>query len=605
MLAPLAMNFTSMSALTEYNGQDTGRASLLLPAWQSLIHELLLDQPDVVVLVARKMPRVAELLGIEFSKRTSVIADVALPFCGAILRGARVAVVDDIVNVGTTLQRAAESALNAGAISVKLYSLGHRNNSVISNDSRFDHFYSMKGAFSERQYRAHVRSIPSAISSLAKPFDLAFPIIPCAYPIGITSGEELARELENVFGQEWVQVIPSPYHNSPVRRLTIWPDEDHRRKDRKLRMYFDDANRICRLVPIALCQPIAGVGHKSQNPIWNALRKEIDSVETPISIADRDALASIAVFENSLRWFDCSVAPRILQSIMRPLSSTIIDIDEMALLFGPSVYTLVRKYSDALPSRRQEGVSQAHLDKDILESDPLHTSPFLLNFEVTRLLTLANFKMKQECPEEGWEIFDVFTGVKSLLDSLAEMVGADDASHYSLQWPFSVKEVELTPYLRLRVGPTYGDLISLVKSLANMCGFSELASIERAVSLIIDMCVDQGSIVPTYAHYGNETYRIYRRGEQDQYWKIIFRAQLAWQNSQLPMSLTRFSKVMAILSHSNEFPDSFECGAETRGTVALLRPELSSDQPIEISHHLRDTGRLKVIDINDIGDIPR
>lgn len=207
--------------------------------------------------------------------------------------------------------------------------------------------------------------------------------------------------------------------------------------------------------------------------------------------------------------------------------------------------------------------------------------------------------MHEDCPEEGWLVFDLFSGVKALLDALAQMIGVDNPSGYSVTWPFSHAEIQKDPYLRLRIGPTFADLVILVEKLADTCNCPITGSIERGVSLVIDMCVDQGSIVPTFAHYPTGSFRIYRRGEQNQYRKVVFRAQLAWQNCAIPMSLTRFSKVMAILAHSEQFSDTFECGAETRGTVAVLRPELSSGDPIEVSHHLRDTGRLKIVDRKD------
>lgn len=319
------------------------RAVLPLPAWQVLIDQLHHDDPDVVVLVARKMPRVAELLGVHFSARTSVIADVALPFCQSILKCSRVAIVDDIVNVGSTVKRAAELAIAAGAASVKIYSLGHRSG-LPTNDDQIEMFYALKGTFSENQYRSHVRSIPAAISQLAKPFDLAFPVIPCAYPLGISKGEDLARLLVTRFGDEQVQVIPSPYHNSPVRRITLWPDDDPNRKDRKLRIYFDDAEQICRLVPIAVQQPIPpGEGTRDSNPIWNMLRAEVEVFQGLPESTKLDAMASIAVFQGSLAWFVSSAASKLLGPILRPLFVDLIDLSDAALLFGPLVQKLTER----------------------------------------------------------------------------------------------------------------------------------------------------------------------------------------------------------------------------------------------------------------------
>ncbi|MHC2284099.1 hypoxanthine-guanine phosphoribosyltransferase [Bradyrhizobium diazoefficiens] len=66
--------------------------------------------PDLVVLVARKMPRLVEALNLSLGDAVCV-SDHAIPFVHPNIKGARVAIVDDIWNVGTTMLRARDRVM--------------------------------------------------------------------------------------------------------------------------------------------------------------------------------------------------------------------------------------------------------------------------------------------------------------------------------------------------------------------------------------------------------------------------------------------------------------------------------------------------------------
>ena len=63
------------------------------------------SKPETVVLVARKMPRLCSALSLDFGE-AHVISDMAIPLSESILRGRRVAIVDDFINAGSTIDRA-------------------------------------------------------------------------------------------------------------------------------------------------------------------------------------------------------------------------------------------------------------------------------------------------------------------------------------------------------------------------------------------------------------------------------------------------------------------------------------------------------------------
>ena len=94
-------------------GVDASRSGV----WLALVDQVRSWRPDVVVLVARKMPRLAQALELDFGAPT--LTDLAVPFADGAFAGARVAVVDDVVNVGSTFA-AARASVVAGALRRRL-----------------------------------------------------------------------------------------------------------------------------------------------------------------------------------------------------------------------------------------------------------------------------------------------------------------------------------------------------------------------------------------------------------------------------------------------------------------------------------------------------
>src|SRR6185437_16929228 len=109
-------------------------SSRLLAPWRALADLVRRDHPDVVILIARKVPRLVELFNLNFGTRCLVVSDIAVPFCHTLIRGRRVAVVDDLVNVGTTLAHARDCVVACGARNVNFYALGKRDGSPVSDN---------------------------------------------------------------------------------------------------------------------------------------------------------------------------------------------------------------------------------------------------------------------------------------------------------------------------------------------------------------------------------------------------------------------------------------------------------------------------------------
>ena len=124
--------FRIVAILNGYCGQMTEeRHELDLPVWAleafpELQRQIQEYRPDVLILTARKMPRLWEALRMELSCDPLIISDLAIPFISSRLKHSRIAIIDDVVNRGSTLQHIAEMVNTYNPAEVKLFSLAKR-----------------------------------------------------------------------------------------------------------------------------------------------------------------------------------------------------------------------------------------------------------------------------------------------------------------------------------------------------------------------------------------------------------------------------------------------------------------------------------------------
>jgi hypothetical protein len=186
-----------------------------------------------------------------------------------------------------------------------------------------------------------------------------------------------------------------------------------------------------------------------------------------------------------------------------------------------------------------------------------------------------------------------FTLFSVVFNELACVVGASDSSAYSLEWPYSKREILEEPYLRLRIGLTFEDIVSLYQAVLDSDHQTTDVQLRANVSALLDHAIDEGAVVPTLARYGEHFYRVFRKGETDPRDRAIDRVLYAWESSKRPMSLTRFTKINAILSFAEEIPQIFSPDLFTRGNVAVIEPGVLDLEPAEIARYLLKSGRLK------------
>jgi len=175
------------------------RSILPVAQWQKLARMVRDSHPDIVILVARKMPRIAQCLQLDFGT-SCIISDIAIPYCHRILRGARVAIVDDVINVGSTMANARARVLSCGAQEPLLFAVARREGGhplLAGRELRCVH----DSPLGHTEMALFAKSIPVALAMVDKPYDLEFPIIPCAFAVPFTRASDIVAQVRYVFGQ--------------------------------------------------------------------------------------------------------------------------------------------------------------------------------------------------------------------------------------------------------------------------------------------------------------------------------------------------------------------------------------------------------------------
>ena len=572
-----------------------GDRGFLNPSLWDRLYLLILEfKPDVVVLVARKMPRLCERLNWQFGPDVLVISDIAIPFTTSELRSSRVVIVDDVVNVGSTLQKAAQSVRACNPSAMMLAALGRREgapNAIERN--RIEVRYAIKEPLGPIEYRRHVLDVPVGISSVGKPYDMVFPIITAGYPLPFRRANEILQRLTSVAGAERVHVLASPHYNSPCRVVTLQPHPKDRcsGENRKLRLYFNDDKDICNLVPIVVPQRIsrADIDWTTErlNPFESSLYEKLKQYPLRASSPFFDAMATLHLFANAFEWFLDSATLAELTGVLDLPEPLQFNMDDAQFLFGPLMQPVnCKKLENAISAT---SIRTANLGDS--------QSPFSTGNDRERVLAAAETALRLASPRILPEGFDCYAALVALIDAVANLSGAERPTEYSLTWPYSSKQIREDEYLRLRVGPTFIDLVALLKALMVRTGATVLADeeLEQTLSLLLDACIDEGLVVPTLSHDESCTYRIYRRGESNEGREATCRRVLyAWACYGHSLSMIRASKILAVLSLSKEFAGLLTADAQVRGYVATVPKNVLDTEQCEVAFFLRSTGRLKL-----------
>lgn len=560
-------------------------------AWQKMLAQIQEFRPDVVVLTARKMPRVVEVLRTHLGEHAIVISDLAIPFSSDCLADARVAILDDVVNVGSTLEHIAELVQQRSPSAIRLFSLAARTSNGVKTSREI--IFGHPAELTEKEYVSYVRTVPAVISHICKPYDLVFPVLQARYQIPFRSATDVVGFLERKFEVQNVRVIPTPYANSPIRRVSLLLSTENTQPHIKLRLFFNDATGSCCIVPMVIPHCIEEGNMPVRLPWVLGVRNRLKEALPSESAVSSEALSSILLFTSSLDWFFSGEISDYFDSFLQ-FEKDPFSIPDAKAVFGLKVEGILAEMLPEMSNYKELVSPNETKTQDFAE---LGNSPFLENFQTDSLVENAVKILKQNGLPSSNHGIDCYGYLLALMEALSKLVGGERPNEYKAVWPYTLEEINKNPYLRLRIGPTFTDIVAICARMYELMTnlHSTPVNLAKTLSVTLDALIDQGAIVPTFANYEGKIFRIYRRGEgpgQDVCDKVLFA--IATQDK--PFSVTRIAKILATLSHSQEYHKLLESSARTRGLVGGVPKTVVGAEPDNIATYIRNTGQLKAIE---------
>ena len=565
--------------------------------WRRLAEMVRLFRPTVVILVARKMTRLVDLLSLDFGEGCVVVSDYAIPFIHHLLRGARVAIVDDVVNVGTTIVSAHARVAACGASEVCAFALafkeqGRNGEECLLAKKGIPVRYVHEKALSEREHADFSHRVPLALGFAAKPYDLEFPIIECRYTVPFVRAAEVCAWLQDRFGAEAVHRLDRPKAcDTGLSRFTVDVPVSPGR-NYKLRFYADDDGGVCRLAPFAIgpaarTAPTGGMLARCE-AVRAALLNRLQGIPAGCEVFLGESAYRVKLFFDSLE-FGLAMAEGLSDVLTVENEECPFSMSDAVSLFGPEVENALNEAAveneTPLPGKHGNNVAPAEQGPDA------NMSPFWTEFlarDERGFMDAVRNRVKTGSP------LALFT---AFFSELADRAGAAGYASYTLDWPYSREEVAAEPYKRLRIGPTFGDLVRIMSEL---WGWSPARQVllQNQVSAFLDWAIDDGGVVPTVAQYGGRFYRAYRKGENDPRDRMSENVFYALNTRQVngavkPISLTRLAKILAVMSFSSEVEDTLQPRAMPRGNTAEYLNTCVDTAGTEIAFYLRETNRLK------------
>lgn len=545
--------------------------------WFVLVDAVRSWGPDLIVAVARKMPRLDEALDLNLSSVATTISDLAIPFSAPFVRGARVAVLDDSVNVGSTMRHAAEALRALGASEVRAFALYSRDRREVElADDITPLTLVADEPFNHRLWREVASQAPMLISRLNKPYDLDFPVIPCDVALPFSNPDDLFAYLEATYPGRAFDVTTGVGRELGLHRFAVdlgRPGEVFE----KVRFYYDATTCALNFVPMRIQAPLP-IEPDVDGPAW---AREIFDQLVAAAVDGPEVRARALLFTSSLG-FGLEVLGTLCE-VVAPSNPHLVDLREAELIFGPTArnFTLTCDLVDStvepLVGSQPSTVAKFDESDAVFSSSPAweHVWPVIAD----------------EVAEAGT---DPIVRAVAVFEALSREVGSESVKEYSLAWPRSSEEVEQDPYQRLRIGFTASDLCRILSVGAQTA--RSAAGWLRTTSKVLDRLIDTGMVVPTIATYEGKLYRVYRKGEADPRDETIDRLLLALDEYGNPMSRTRMSKVGVITALTVPTSSSVHVSTMARGNVLAIDGDLLDDDAEVFGFLLRTKKIVRQVD---------
>lgn len=426
--------------------------------WRRLFNEVKASRPDYVILVARKIPRLYQLMqtmpgaGIPTLPVCSDLAISHLPS----LANARVAVVDDVINVGTTVAMAAQRLKNhAKAREVRCYALERRQNPHQLNIREYADSveYESDSPIEEDEYRESTKDRAKALMLLNRPFEIGFPVFRLRQKGGFNL-DRFRKGLAN-FGEKAHRIDEPASAYAGLTRYSIDLNTERGIND-KWRFYIDEAREEICFAPM-----LQLFGQNDMNEASDGRHADLYACSL------RFGYASQPVLKEKLGIAD-----------MRLMA------EETNLAFGMQ--------PDGAATAKQEAPG---LDA-ILGREITGGGSFLAEW--------SQSDSRRQWLEENSQV-----GVADRMISFFNKLGEDQRCDDPDTENATLEEL----YGRLRRGPTFQELVAILGDTLQAAS-SAPGKLHWQVSQMLDEQIDQGFVVPTISKEGE---RVFRKGEPAPY----------------------------------------------------------------------------------------
>lgn len=523
--------------------------------WRQFGRAMTDGAPDVIVAIARKMPRVLERTGLTGNSPCPIVSERALPWLvGDLAREARLTFCDDVLNYGTTLahhvQYVRSHGLNDVRVAVFARHAGHRDTHESLGFAEPTTFSIT--AFDDEYYHEFETALPLELAALGKPYDLDFPIIevPLLDPPAHTGSEWLAWLKEHF---DSVHDLTTPAHRKAgVLAFTIVApyvatSASTDVLNAKLRLYIT-SSKVLRVVPIAIaaCSASALETYTFPDARLQDVWKRLLPYAAPGAVFALEPLYALWLYLHSLDY----ARPFITTLQATPgFGPPTLSFTDLCFLYGqPFARELKPRLEAIMMTPREAATGVAPPLPAIVKS------------------ALVNDIIQQLCAEgyEGSPGPDVIRATMRALDSITRPANKHDLA-----------------YARLRIGLPLGDLWQIVRAVSN----DRYRDKFEYVSFLLDYHVDIGAVVPVIEQIGDTYYRSYRGGEATPLEFAAFAHDaLRWHDRYFPdtpLTLTAFTKMLSALAIFHEGKLPLRPVFEFHGSVPYLVSDDAMGEQVE------------------------
>lgn len=427
-------------------------------SWERLAGVVKDFQPDYVVLLARKMTRLWQDMrrrdGKKFLKGCPTLSHYALDYVES-LKGQRVAIIDDALNVGTTMKHVCEKLVRLGVKENEIgcFALFAKEGFHPENVGRFAPFLNIieTDYVDEAEYHSRSARLNHSLLQSGMPLELEFPV----YELHLENSQDFFKksiQREEKERCNWVTEIDADL--AGFDRLSLMRS-DTQGNSIKFRFYFDKHHD--RLLCVPMVFPTANSPRFSgKAELFAYGQKEMESY-----------------------------LPMLKK---HGVKSWILMDEDAQLLFG------------------------RNFDQSLLEKDLCRKR------EISRELPDMWFlDVLKKCPSFMEETQDL-PRLKSLrrafvrlFTTLGHVLGEHDPEKLDIalreNFPPEIRQkVDKDGYCRLCLGLTFSEIATILK----LCWKGSIEKYHSTLSRLLDEHIDQGFVVPTLDIAGR---RVFRKGE--------------------------------------------------------------------------------------------